>query len=229
MRKISVFAVMLLAVLFSSTPRAAHAQDVQDFQTWSALLGGAKLDNLTPGARLWFDGHVRRGDAGTVLLLRPGLGYQFASWGSAWVGYAWVPVFVDVVSSRIDEQRVWQQLVLSGSWLNGQLKAQSRTRLEQRFSELSDTVGHRVRQFVRADYRFEKTVFAAVVWDELFWGLNDAGFAASGFDQNRVFVGPAIHAMDGLRLEAGYLNVVLHRQNRWQMQHVLALNFFVSL
>lgn len=221
-------AVLTLGVGLSA-PRSASAQDTSDYQTWSAVLGGANLDHIAPGARFWFDGHTRRGDLGNTVIVRPGLGYQLTPWASAWVGYAWIPVFADESGARVDEQRAWQQVILTHAWMGGQLKAQSRTRLEQRFHETTSEVGHRARQFVRADYRFDGSRWGAVVWDELFWGLNATGFAPEGFDQNRIFVGPALHTFDAMRVEFGYLNATLRRQDLWQVQHALALNFFVSL
>lgn len=148
---------------------------------------------------------------------------------SVWAGYAWVPVIADGPGRRVDEHRVWQQVILTSSWLNGTLKAQSRTRFEQRFHDASSDYGLRLRQFLRLDYRFGRTSdWGVVVWDELFWGLNDPGFAPEGYDQNRLFVGPAFFAGNHLRVEAGYLWANLNRGTQGQNQHVLALNFFTS-
>ncbi len=114
--------------------------------------------------------------------------------------------------------------------MDGRLKTQSRTRFELRFSEVDDAVGFRLRQFVRANYRPHKDArWALAVWDEIFVGLNDVAFATQGYDQNRIFVGPALHAFDGLRVEFGYLFVHLRRPPANNFQHVLALNFFFSL
>lgn len=219
----------LAAAITLTAPMIASAQDAQDFQTWSALLGSAKVDGLWPGARLWFDGHARRGGPNTIVIVRPALGQQLTDWASVWLGYAWVPNFTDDPFERIDEQRIWQQVILTGSLLDGRLHGQLRTRLEQRFHETTPEIGHRIRQFARVDYRFDDSPWGVVVWDELFWGLNDPGFAPQGFDQNRVFVGPMFRAVDGLRLEFGYLNAQLTRSGQFLLQHALALNFFVAL
>jgi hypothetical protein len=218
---------LVTAVLVA--PRDARAQQNPDYQSWTALLGTANLDSALPGVRLWFDGHTRRGDAGNVFIFRPGVGYAITPWMSVWAGYAWIPVTSDATGDRFDEQRIWQQLILSNRWLDGRVSAQSRTRVEQRFQEGTSDLGHRVRQFVRADYRFENMPLGLVVWDELFWQLNDAGVFAAGFDQNRIFVGPALHAWDGFRVEFGYLNIVLERADQTLVHHALAINFFVAL
>ena len=230
LRRLSVFAVAL-AVSFSvlATPQTAEAQQDPDYQIWVALLGGAKLDNVFEGARLWFDAHTRRGSGGTVFIVRPGLGYQITPWMSAWVGYGWIPVTVDLADQKFDEHRIWQQLIFTGGIMDKQLNFMARTRVEQRFAEGSDDLGHRVRQFVRADWRFKDSPFWLVFWDELFWQLNDTDVYASGFDQNRIFVGPAMKAWDGFRVEVGYLNVVLERGDEMRMQHAAAINFFVTL
>lgn len=217
---------MALGVTLWGAPVTSHAQTDQDVQTWTALIAAGKIKDDSPVAA-WFDGHVRRGDAGTTLILRPGIGYVLAPWASVWVGYAWVPVFLDASGERIDEQRAWQQVILQHTWGEGAWKLQSRTRFEQRFNQLSDDMGLRLREFVRLDYRpSAESWFGAVVWDELFWGLNAPGFAPEGYDQNRLFLGAAFHANPALRVEAGYLFVHLNREPNDQIQHVMALNFF---
>ena len=215
----------LLLVLI--LPTRARAQDDHDFQTWTAFLGAGKV-GADSRLRSWFDGHVRRGDAGTVVIVRPALGYQMMPWLSVWAGYAWVPVFPDA-GDRVDEHRAWQQAILTHTALGGAVHLQSRTRFEQRFVDDFDT-GFRVRQFVRADYRFgPKPRWGLVAWDELFIGLNDPDFAPQGFDQNRVFLGPAFFAHERLRVEFGYLWAVLDRDPLTLHQHALAINFFVKL
>lgn len=55
-----------------------------------------------------------------------------------------------------------------------------------------------------------------VVWDELFLGMTGASWAKKGFDQNRLFVGPAVFAFEGIfRVEVGYpFNYLSRTPNR---------------
>ena len=91
-------------------------------------------------------------------------------------------------------------------------------------------MGFRVREFVRFNYRPQATANVGLaIWDELFIGLNNPGFAVKGYDQNRLFVGPALYTPYGVRVEAGYLFVHLNRSPDNQLQHVAAVNLFVAL
>ena len=221
-----------LACLLAPLPaRAQQTAAGHDYQMWAALFATAEIAPGKLPYQLWFDGHSRRGADGTVVIVRPALGYAPAPWVSLWLGYAWVPVFPDAVDERVDEQRAWQQITLSGAWLDGTLTGQLRTRLEQRFHESPGaSMGLRFREFARLNYRpSQDSLWGVALWDELFVGLNDPGFAPQGLDQNRVFVGPALYTLDNLRIEFGYLWVHLRRQGRGQNQHALAINFFVSL
>ena len=223
---------VLLAALAAITLQAidgrqAHAQTDDEFQLWSALLGSGAFQPETPRLALWFDLHARRGDAGTVVIVRPGVGAEVTDWLSLWAGYAWVPVFTDGADRR-DEHRLWQQAVLKHS--TGAWSLQARTRFEQRFSEAGDDVGFRLRQFVRANWQpSTNTPLGLAVWDEIFVGLNDTDWgAAGGFDQNRLFIGPFLQVAPWARLEAGYLFAYLRREPVNRVAHTLAINLFVS-
>lgn len=228
MRRLTMIATAAALCLAAASP--ASAQTTHDLQTWSALFATAQLQEQPLGLTLWFDGHVRRGDAGTVGIVRPGLGYRFKPWISVWAGYAWVPTSLDEGDALLHEHRAWEQVILSTSLLDKTLNLQSRTRLEQRWREGSEDTGLRARQFLRADYRpHAEARWGAVLWDELFWGLNAPDFAPQGFDQNRLFIGPALYAMPNMRIEFGYLSAILWRDPTLQIQHALAINFFTTL
>ena len=223
----ALFLVALMGLL-SAAPSGSTAQETNDFQTWTALLGTGKVNEDSP-FRYWFDGHARRGDTGTTVIARPAIGVQPLPWLSLWAGYAYVPVFNEERDDRTDEHRAWQQIILSHKSFDDALGLQSRTRFEQRFLSGFDD-GLRLRQFFRADYTFASAPeLRLVLWDESFWGLNSPGFAPKGFDQNRVFAGPGFSLHPRLRLEVGYLWAVLDRQPKMLHQHALAINFFVSL
>ena len=229
-----VLLVRLLCVclcVFSVTvvsAREAGAQTDKDFAIWGAVFATGQVFADEPSPVFWLDVHGRRGDSGTVHILRPGIGYAFAPWVSLWVGYAWVPEWFDATGQRADEQRVWEQLIFDYRSKQG-LWFQSRTRFEQRFSNAGSGTAHRFRQMVRLNYRPKKSVPVGIAFvDELYVGMEGASWAKQGFDQNRVFLGLAIHSFEKLfRTEVGYLNVYLSRQPN-RLTHVLSINFFVS-
>lgn len=218
---------ILLGVTLLMISGSAHAQDQSEFQIWGALLSTAHTSPSTPRFSLWLDVHARRGESGTVHIFRPGAGVVVNDFLSLWAGYAWVPVFTDG-GPRRDEHRFWQQIILSPSVAS--FSFQSRTRFEQRLNEGGDDVGFRIRQFVRANWQPRESVpLGLAVWDELFLGLNEPDWGApSGFDQNRLFIGPFLKAAPWARLEIGYLFVYLDRTPN-VAAHVLAINLFVSI
>lgn len=219
---------VILPTLWLCSAGTARAQLEQDFAIWGALFYNAQVYADSPSPVFWLDVQGRRNEIGTVAIVRPGIGFAFAPWGSVWLGYAWVPVWADESGERADEQRVWEQLLLTYRGDDGVL-FQSRTRVEQRFLKGAEGTAHRFRQFVRLNYRPRKRLpVGLAIWDEVFVGIQGATWAAQGFDQNRVFGGLAVYAIESLfRVEVGYLNVFLSRQPDL-MDHVLSMNFFVS-
>lgn len=226
-------AMLWAALVVSALPVSGQADTRADFQVWNALLSTAKLSDDAPDVRLWLDVHLRRGENINTVIARPGLGYVLADWASVWAGYAWVPVTRDgtgMEDATAHEHRIWQQLVLKGSAVDGAVALMARTRFEQRLLEDNSEMALRIRQFARVGYRpGNKGVLGLSMWDELFWGLSDTDLTAAGYDQNRLFVGPAFFVRKGMRLEGGYLFVHLNREPTNQIQHVFALNVFATL
>lgn len=224
-RSLATLALVLLA--WSATP--AQAQDREEFQIWAANLGTASLSREAPSFVFWWDVHARRGDGGTTVLVRPGLGVDITPWLSVHGGYAWIPVHTDSTGASTNEHRIWEQVVLSHGFDFG-LSLQSRTRFEQRFSDQGGDVQLRFRQFVRANWQPSPDVPLGIAfWDELFVGLTDTDWGpVAGMDQNRAFLGPFLKMAPWARLEAGYLFVYLDRGTADTYAHVLAVNLFVS-
>jgi len=217
-----------VVVIAAGSARQVEAQTDKDFAIWAALFATGQVFADKPSPMFWLDVHARRGDSGTVHILRPGIGYAFAPWVSLWAGYAWVPEWFDATGQRTDEQRVWEQLIFDYRRKQG-LWFQSRTRFEQRFSNAGSGTAHRFREMVRLNYRPKESVPVGIaLWDELFVGIQGANWAKQGFDQNRAFLGLAIYAFEKrFRTEIGYANVYLSRQPN-RLTHVLGFTFFVS-
>lgn len=225
MRQLIFFAGCIAAL--AALPQRAHAQTDQEFGIWTGLFVTGQVHAEAPSLTSWFDLQGRREANGTTLILRPGIGYQIRSWASMWLGYAWVAGFVDETGARVDENRIWEQVTLDYRNVPGFLM-QSRTRFEQRFAD--GDVGYRYRQAVRFNYQPRSSLpLGLILWDEVFIGMGGSARWTKGFDQNRLFVGPAVFAFGGIfRTEVGYQFVYLSREvNR--IVHVLAINIFVSL
>jgi hypothetical protein len=177
---------------------------------WDALPGaGASSPNLLETR------HNR-------LILRPAL--RFLPTGSPSFqlafGHGWTP---NLSPSR-DEHRLWQQVLLQTE-LSANLQLSGRVRFEQRWIEgAAQGVQHRIRLQGRSVKRLSPTV-AFVAWDELFWGFS------GGFDQNRIFLGPQFQLLPGVRIEPGYLQILMAQgsQRDSQLNHILNVFTFVEL
>jgi hypothetical protein len=224
----ALFALIGLSIALA--PMHASAQDRQELQLWSAALGTFDVHPVPPALSFWLDAHARRGGAGNVVILRPGIGAAIFDWLSVWGGYAWVPTFDDATGATVHEHRLWEQAQVQYRWPFG-LLLQGRVRLEQRFSDLGSDIGVRLRIFVRANWQPSADVPIGVAfWDELFLGMNDTDWGApSGFDQNRMFIGPFLQMAPWARLEAGYLFTYLDRGAADLYAHVVAVNLFLGV
>lgn len=194
-----------------------------DSAVWSGVfLQSALHEPGQSGPRLWLDLHARR-DGGRFLgVIRPALGYDLSRQTSVYAGYAWIPS-ASPGSALAHEHRLWQQLLWATS--RDKLGASLRPRLEQRFSSGAQGVGLRVRLMGRGQLDLPAPL-ALVVWDEVFLGLNDA-FLPAGFDQNRLFLGPALKG-DGFRVEVGYLDQRLWRERALTSVSAVAANVFAT-
>jgi hypothetical protein len=195
--------VTLAATCVGTLPNAAHAEPDQ---TWTGFFLSGKPAESSK-LLLWFDGHARFRDGAEELdvsILRGGLGWRVNKKLDVYAGYAAVTQYRD--AGNVDEQRIWQQMVYPIADIAGG-KLTGRTRLEQRLRETGDDTGWRIRQFVRYGRPIGDGPFGIVIWDEVFFGLNDADWGQrEGFDQNRLFLGGTWQATPKLRFEAGYLN-----------------------
>jgi hypothetical protein len=229
MRRFLLTSAVISAMAFEAS--SARADTRTETQYWTAAFLTARITGekpADPGLSGWLDVHGRFGEDRTTAIVRPGLGYRFSALLSGWAGYAWVPTWIDDAPT-IKEHRIWEQGIIQGT--EGILRFQIRPRFEQRFRQGQDDVGLRFRLFVRSNLRItEEVPLDAAIWDEVFLGLNETGWGqVGGFDQNRIFVGPA-YTLGPARLEAGYLNVVQRRADgSWLVQHNPMLVVVVSL
>ena len=216
--------IVVLTLVSISQPQEAKALE-SEFQAWSAAFVQSQVGRSP--VLLWLDTHARRGSGSTVLIVRPAVGYRFLPTLSTHLGYGWIPNFVDGAETS-HEHRIWQQFVWAPA-LHMQLLLNLRGRLEQRFSDQDGDIGLRFRVFGRANWRFGRSPYVLALWDELFLPANDTDWGQqAGFDQNRIFAGVGLLGFVGMRIEVGYLNVVLNR-NVNRMLHALAINLFLRI
>jgi Protein of unknown function (DUF2490) len=182
----------------------AAAQQNPDRQIW---VQGLALGQLSENWRSHVEVQPRWFDDGSELgltIVRTALGRRLTPRVTAWLGHAWVPrTFGEGVRH---EQRIWQQLTLTGPAL-GAWSTLGRLRVEQRWLEPWDGVSHRVRMMARA----QRPVGATKRWglwayDELMVTLDDTPRGpASGFDRNRLAGGLSRRLSPVASVDAGYL------------------------
>ena len=205
---------------------ALAAPQTQDAGVWTSLNLAAPLhDGRDAGPRLWLDMHGRRTDASFLAIIRPGVGVDLTRGVAVFAGYAWVPSIGSATDDTLaQEHRVWEQALLQRSVES--VKFAFRPRLEQRF--VTGEVGHRLRLWGRAEVPLSEAV-SFVVTDEVFVGVNDTEWGAvAGFDQNRLFVGPALPIEGVGRVEFGYMNTLLHRDVDTDV-HIVSATLFINL
>jgi hypothetical protein len=211
----------LTAVLFTVSIPASALEHT--YQSWAS---GTEQVMVLPQLELWLDEHARRRSESSQFILRPAVGYRIAPGTTVHAGYAWIGTLEDATDTLGSEHRIWQQLIWSRALDSVALTL--RGRVEQRFSDDGDEVGHRLRLFGRVNVTPNTESVLLALWNETFLQFNDTDWGLrSGFDQNRIFVGPGFNTQAGVRFEVGYLNVY-QRGVQDQMSHVLAVNGFFT-
>lgn len=223
--KCSLGAMSLLA-LFMHLP--ATADTIDDERIWLNVIAQGKLPVENYNWYAEFQPRWReQGEQLDQRLFRLGVNRKFSDHGTVWLGYGNILTHRPVGGS-VKEDRLWQQLTYNFK-LGEDVALQSRTRLEQRWQDNGDDVGHRIRQLVRVSKPFAAAKdLSAIGWAEVFWNFNKTDWGArSGFDQSRVFVGLGYAFTPILRGEIGYLNQRVNTATIDRQNHVFAttINF----
>ena len=100
MRRCLLAALVFAGALSSGSDAAAQTR--QQFDIWAGLFVNGQFKSDAPSGTTWFDLQGRRSPGSTTLIVRPGLGYVIRPWVTVWLGYAWIPEFIDETGERID-------------------------------------------------------------------------------------------------------------------------------
>jgi hypothetical protein len=186
---------------------AGTGVQASDAQVWAAVSGSGSLSGpLELHADMnnrWYD----NGASHAHFQLRGMLAWRFPSQALLGGGYSYVRT--ETQAGRVvHEHRLFQQLNLPIASI-GKARLTGRTRLEQRRFEELDGVAIRLRQQVSLAIPLDgPSGLRAILSTEPFFLLNapDGTTAPTGLNQVRSFAGLGIPIMQGVALEAGYMN-----------------------
>jgi len=224
-----------LLVVSAAFAPVALAQTENDTGLWFAFVSQGRFvheDSFQGRLRWWLDVHSRQGTDGERFelgIIRPAIGYALSDRVTAHIGYAYIPTDPRGRDSFI-EQRIWQQVVWNLPTEGFTL--QSRTRLEQRFTETGGETGWRLRQFFKATVPLtEDHRWYVSAWDEGFVDLGDTRWGQrEGFRQNRAFLGLGriTDLAPSSALEVGYMNQWLDLPALDRYNHILSITYSMS-
>ena len=221
------YPVYIFTVFVLAYPALANAIK-EDSRLWQAFIAEG---NLTKDVRWYAEVHPRWKDDlhnFDQVLLRPALNLALSEKASLWLGY----VYADTKTAKghTYEDRWWQQFQYVSKY--NDITWLCRSRLEQRHLDSGDSTSYRFRQQIRASLPLNgRNDLSYLVWDEIFWNINDTQWAGDGgFNQNRLFTGVMWKYTESSRLEIGYLNQYINGTNGAadQMNHVLSSFVFIG-
>lgn len=183
-----------------------------------------------------------------TILMRPGLNFKLRTNITVSAGYALIHNrrILGNASGYFNEQRIWQQFMITQPLLGGNLA--HRFRIEQRFIpklvpgfaggifKSGYANAYRMRYFFRTlvplkkEKKFSKGFFAAVQ-NEVFMNLGDKS-AVNGqfFDQNRVYLAAGWRSDAKYDWEIGYMNqYVKGRNTSFSNSHIIQLAAYLRL
>jgi Protein of unknown function (DUF2490) len=204
MHRVTRCGVMLSLALLLLSGVDGQAQENPDRQVW---IQGLALGQLSENWRSHIEVQPRWFDDGSELgltIVRYALGWRVTPRVTAFLGHAWVPRTYG--EGLRHEQRIWQQLSLTGPAL-GAWSTLGRVRLEQRWLDPWDGASHRLRLMART----QRPVGATRQWgvwayDELMVTLDDTTRGPQGgFDRNRLAAGLTRRLSGVASVDAGYL------------------------
>ena len=213
MRRLALSALLLAA--------PATAQDVQ---SWNSVIAQGPIDGkllLWAEAQGRLDQDVSRFSVG---IGRLGLGVRLKHDVDLMVGYHFQHNELGGGRTR-DEHRAWQQVQAPLIRQANGLTLITRWRLEQRMIEGADVTGWRLRmQWRLVQPLHGRGTAGPLLQSETFVSLNDTDWGAqAGLDSQRTLVGWLQPLSPRLKLEAGYMHVLLNRPGRNPGNNIISL------
>lgn len=227
--------ILLLLILL---PFNVFAEEEHLFGQWTAAFINGHFGKDSPWNYM-FEANIRSSefpksfhnngyDIGSVPI-RLGFGYNFDKENSVMIGYLYQYSQPPYAKKDVNENRAWQQYQNVQDFKDYG-KLQLRTRFEQRTLEEGYGTALRFRQQVKYTYPMDKT-WGFALSEEAFVNCNSVDWGpVSGFDQNRLFIGPYVQINNDIKVEVGYQNVFVNKDLvDDQMNHLFALNFYYNV
>ena len=229
-------AACILALFGVSALTSVRATTVEDKNLWINLSMTGSLFDGDHGSSPWrfsFDSPNRFANNAkkmTVAEWRWGIGYVLNPKWSVWTGYGYTHTDTPFTRVPYNENRL-NQIV---NWTDrfGDFTLLFRNRLEERFPDSGHDMGLRSRHQLRISHPIPALKSVSwLVWDEIFFHLNDTDFGArKGLDQNRAFAGVAWKRSQQFRTEVGYLqHFTYHPGGTNRINHALAITLVSTL
>jgi hypothetical protein len=216
-RTYQIFTLTLIMVLSNTL---AYAETIEDGRFWFSISGQGNLPienwhwNLDLQPRIRDEGqHIDQ------LHIIPAIYYQLNAKSSIWIAYDHINAHPAGKESYV-ENIYWQQFSYKFDPI-ADLTLSSRSRLEERDSDLGSETAYRFRQMLRVSYPINQSV-SLVASNELFLNLNQTDWGPKrGVDQNRAFVGFNWVANQLTTLEMGYMNQFVNTRTIDKENHIL--------
>ena len=225
--KLTQFFALLIALIVVSLP--AHADNIdEDGRVWLNI--NMKMPLPIKGLNAYLEIQLRWREEGSEYdqtIIRPAIFYDVSPKSSVWLGYARV-ISHSSTKPNTHENRLWQQFSYSFDPI-AEWKIASRTRLEERSIEGKDDIGYRLRQMLKFTRPLSLENISIILSDELFLNANSTDWgAASGFDQNRAFIGLGYKLNKHNAFEIGYLNQFVNTRKVDRENHVLSTTWAIN-
>lgn len=169
-----------------------------------------ETDLLVAGAQ----GGAMMGDAGSSILYAAvgsytSLGYRLNPHHAFYAGYGFQHVLPPLSGGPTNENRGFQQYTFDDPTPYGAIRLT--TRLEERTVNIAEGVSLRARQQLQFTHDLSPDWYV-IGADEMFFNLNTVSWGpATGFDQNRLFLGIGYRLTQEIRGEVGYMNNYINR------------------
>jgi len=227
--------LLSLGALMGASAKTARANAVEDKNIWFNLSMTGPLLGAEHGRSPWrfsFDSPNRFANNAkkyTVGEWRFGFGYILNPKWSVWTSYSYTHTDTPFTRVPYNEHRLNHFMTWTDRF--GDFTLGFRNRLEERFPDSGNDMGLRSRHQLRVSHPiYAIKPLSWVVWDEIFFHLNDTDFGAcTGVDQNRAFAGGSWKWSELARTELGYLQHFTHRTSGAnRINHALAITLALT-